>query len=63
MPEGFERFDSYQELLSSLENERDKLYRESAEKRQAADILTRVCADLRTAVEYEKSHYKSVERT
>lgn len=63
MPEEFERFDSYQELLSELEGRRDKLYRESNDKRLAADLLTEVCAELRNAVKYEKEHYKTVERT
>ena len=62
MPEEFDRFDSYQQLLSNLEGERDTLYRVSHEKRHAADLLTRICAELRNAVQYEKDHYKTIEK-
>ena len=59
----FERVDSYQVLLADMTSQRDKLYRESNEKRLAADLLTEMCASLRNAIEYETTHYKTIERT
>lgn len=58
----FERFDSYQVLLTKLENEKTSLCQEINDKRVRAEQLTIICSDLRDAIDFEHRLYKSTER-
>ena len=58
----FERFDSYQVLLTKLENEKTSLCQEINDKRVRAEQLTIICSDLRDAIDFEHRLYTSVAR-